>query len=41
MAESRARAAANGANQRSWIAAVAIVYCWIALVLLTVWLIWR
>jgi uncharacterized membrane protein YkvA (DUF1232 family) len=41
MAESRAKAATNGSNQRSWIAAGLIVCVWVALFVLTGWLIWR
>jgi uncharacterized membrane protein YkvA (DUF1232 family) len=41
MAESRAKAAANSPNKRSWIAAGLIVCVWVALFVLTGWLIWR
>jgi uncharacterized membrane protein YkvA (DUF1232 family) len=41
MAESRAKAATNGSNQRNWIAAFVIVCCWVALVAFSGWLIWR
>jgi uncharacterized membrane protein YkvA (DUF1232 family) len=41
MAESRAKAADNDDKPTNWIAAGLIVCVWIALVVLTVWLIWR
>src|SRR3954469_21619878 len=41
MTESRARAAANAEKPTNWIAAGLIVCCWIVLVAITVWLIWR
>ncbi|MFL5759749.1 MAG: YkvA family protein [Thermomicrobiales bacterium] len=41
MTESRARAAANAGQPTNWIAAGLIVCCWIVLVAITVWLIWR
>jgi hypothetical protein len=41
MADRRAREAANGANKRSWIVSGLIVCVWVALFVLTVWLIWQ
>jgi uncharacterized membrane protein YkvA (DUF1232 family) len=40
MADARARATENSAKPANWIAAGLIIGCWIALVVLTVWLIW-
>jgi uncharacterized membrane protein YkvA (DUF1232 family) len=40
MTDARAQAAENSAKPTNWIAAGLIICCWIALVLLTVWLIW-
>jgi uncharacterized membrane protein YkvA (DUF1232 family) len=40
MTDARAQAAENSAKPANWIASGLIICCWIALVLLTVWLIW-
>jgi uncharacterized membrane protein YkvA (DUF1232 family) len=41
MDDARAKAAENSAKPANWIAATLIVCCWVVLVAITIWLIWR